>query len=182
VTRFSRSAARPADTIESHEFRAACGLFATGVTIITTTMPDGQFYAMTANSFTSVSLQPKLVLACLNNTSRGLAAIVQAGVFAVSVLSDVQAELSRHFADPKRSAGSAAFADFGCSVGAVGCPHFDDSVAAFDCRVHAIYPGGDHAIVVGEVVALAVEPESEPLVFHRGKYRFVEGIAVSRVA
>jgi flavin reductase (DIM6/NTAB) family NADH-FMN oxidoreductase RutF len=145
-------------------------MFATGVTVVSTTTPDGRLHAMTANSFTSVSLDPTLVLVCLSRPSRGLDSVLQAGVFSVNVLSEVQAGLSRRFADRRRATG-AGFAGTGFTLDVHGCPQFDDSLASFACRVHAVHPGGDHAILVGEVDAFAVGDVAEPLVFHGGRYR-----------
>ena len=96
-------------------------------------------------SFTSVSLEPRLVLVCLSGASRTLAALLEAGVFSVNVLTECQEEVARRFADPCRPAGSGAFAGIPFTFDAQGCPRLDDSLASFACRVHAVHDGGDHA-------------------------------------
>lgn len=153
------------------DLRSALGSFTTGVTVVTSSTGDGEHHATTANSFTSVSLDPPLVLVCLGNESRGLSSILRGDAFAVNVLSRAQEHLSAYFADPTRPAGPAALARVDYSLDANGCPRLEDSLASFACRVHAVHPGGDHAIVVGEVVDLVARPHDEPLVFHAGGYR-----------
>jgi flavin reductase (DIM6/NTAB) family NADH-FMN oxidoreductase RutF len=160
-----------ADPLDTDEFRAALGTFATGVTVVATTTPDGEHHATTANSFTSVSLDPMLVLVCLGAGGRGLEAIRAAEVFSVNVLAEPQEDLSRRFADRHRPPGTAGFAGTRFALDRLGCPRLGDSLATFSCRVHTVHPAGDHAIVVGEVAGLTVAPGAEPLVFHGGRYR-----------
>jgi len=155
-------------------FRSALGMFATGVTVVATLNRDG-FHAATANSFTSLSLDPRLVLVCLNTASRTLSAILEAGVFSVSVLGEDQEDVSRQFADRHRPAGWDAFAGTRFSLDGHGCPRLDKSLASFACRVHAAHEGGDHVIVVGEVAGMTVKPGTAPLVFHDGGYRTLFG-------
>jgi flavin reductase (DIM6/NTAB) family NADH-FMN oxidoreductase RutF len=140
-------------------FRAALRRFPSGVTVVATTTPDGAFHATTASSFTSVSLEPRLVLVCLSAGSRSLAAILRSGRFSVSVLSEEQEHLARHFAGPRRVRG------------AVGREALADCPVTLDCRTHDLVRAGDHDIVVGEVVALAVRDSAGPLVFHGGRFR-----------
>ena len=146
------------------------GTFATGVTVVGTVTRAG-FSATTANSFTSLSLAPPLVLVCLSTSSRTLTAILKATVFSVSVLSEDQEDVSRRFADRHRESGWEAFAGTRYSLDRHGCPRLDESLASFACRVHALHQGGDHAIVVGEVGGMLVRPGPNPLVFHDGGYR-----------
>lgn len=153
-------------------FRAAMASFATGVTVVGTPIGDGELHATTANSFASVSLDPMLVLVCLGTSGHGLAAIVESGVFSVNVLGEHQRRLSQHFADRRREPGTAGFATTAYVVDELGCPRFDGSLASFACRVEDLHPAGDHAIVVGEVLALQVgDVAADPLVFHGGRYR-----------
>jgi len=159
---------------DERDFRSALGAFATGVTVVAT-VTKGGFCATTANSFTSLSLDPRLVLICLNGASRTLSAMLKATVFSVSVLSESQEDVSRRFADRHRPAGWDAFAGTRFSLDGHGCPRLDESLASFACRVHAVYEGGDHVIVVGAVGGMSVSPGLEPLVFHDGGYRKLLG-------
>jgi flavin reductase (DIM6/NTAB) family NADH-FMN oxidoreductase RutF len=155
-------------------YRDTMGAFATGVTVVTTAV-DGELYGITANSFTSVSLEPMLVLVCLQDSSRALELLTRSDAFSVNVLAAGQADLSRRFADRSRPTGAGAFDGVAISVGASGCPNIVDCAAVLDCRLYQRYPGGDHAIVVGEVVAYGARLELEPLVFHGGNYRPLGG-------
>lgn len=153
------------------DFRTAMGAFATGVTVVTVRSSDDVLHGMTVNSFSSVSLDPMLVLVCLNATSRGVQLIADAGVFGVNVLSSTQEALSRWFASRARPADSSMFDGVDIQSGATGCPVLPDASASFDCRVHRLHDGGDHVIAVGEVVALRHRADREPLLFHAGSYR-----------
>jgi flavin reductase (DIM6/NTAB) family NADH-FMN oxidoreductase RutF len=151
-------------------FRTAMGSFATGVTVVTVAGDDGYPHGTTVNSFSSVSLDPALVLVCLTETSRGLDLIERAQAFAVNVLSAGQRDVSRWFANQQRPAGRAMFDGVPYATGVTGCPVLLDAAAWFDCRLRQLHRAGDHLIVLGEVVSLAHQPEAEPLVFHAGTY------------
>jgi flavin reductase len=175
----------PASTADVSAFRQAMGSFPTGVTVVTVASDDGDMYGMTVNSFSSVSLDPMLVLVCLNQTSRGVGLIERAGAFAVNVLSAGQQDISRWFANRHRPVGSAMFDGVPFEPGVTGCPVLVDAAATFDCRLRQSHRGGDHLIVLGEVVALEHRPQLEPLIFHAGTYKSLEpesGSAVLRVA
>lgn len=151
-------------------FRAAMARFATGVCVMTTRTSAAR-HGMTANAVASVSLRPLLVLVCVERTTTMVDAVAEAGVFALSVLSARQVELSEHFADPERVRGDPQFENVPHDVLATGSPVLDGCVAALDCRVWASYDGGDHEIVVGEVVALRTAAADEDLlVYHRSSY------------
>ena len=154
-------------------FRKAMGSFATGVTIVTVASGDGNIHGMTVSSFSSVSLDPALVLVCLNETSRGLALIERSAAFAVNVLSAGQRHLSRWFANRQRPADSAMFHGVPFELGAAGCPVLLGAAAWFDCRLRELHRAGDHLIVLGEVAALGHHPEAAPLVLHNGKYKLL---------
>jgi flavin reductase len=166
--------ARPASAVDVSAFREAMGSFPTGVTVVTVASDDGSIHGMTVNSFSSVSLDPMLVLVCLHETSRGVGLIERAGAFAVSVLSAGQQDLSRWFADRHRPAGSAMFDGVPFESGVTGCPVLADATASFECRLRQSHPAGDHLIVLGEVVALVHRPRLRPLVFHAGTYKSLE--------
>jgi flavin reductase (DIM6/NTAB) family NADH-FMN oxidoreductase RutF len=157
----------------SREFRDALGAFATGVTVITTQGAEHP-YGMTANAFSSVSLDPPLILVCVIKGTEGANSIEQNGVFAVNILSVDQEPLSRYFASKDRPRGWEAFKQISHSRAASGSPILDGSACYLDCRLHASHEAGDHVIFIGEVMAMGVEPEIQPLLFHRGKYRYMQ--------
>jgi flavin reductase (DIM6/NTAB) family NADH-FMN oxidoreductase RutF len=136
--------------------RDAMGRFATGVTVVTTLGADGGPQGATANAFTSVSLDPPLILVCLSHSSRTLAALREHGSFAGNVLGSDHEELARSFA---RSGDDVPFADPDHLPGPSGSPLLAGVHAAIDCRVFDVYPGGDHDIVVGEVQHIRVEDD-----------------------
>ena len=151
---------------DAASFRAALGMFATGVTIVTARAADGSLVGLTANSFNSVSLSPPLVLWSLGRASYSAQAFLAATHFAVNVLSAGQIALSRHFAHPSED----KFAGVATREGMGGLPLLADAAAVFECSTEAIHPGGDHAILVGRVERYAYS-EREPLVFSRGRYQ-----------
>jgi flavin reductase len=161
-------------TADVSAFREAMRSFPTGVIVVTVTSDEGTMHGMTVNSFSSVSLDPMLVLVCLNETSRGLSLIKRAGVFAANVLSAGQQDVSRWFADLRRPAGSMMFDGVPCKPGVTGCPVLADAAASFECRLRQSHPAGDHLIVLGEVVSLVHRPQLEPLIFHAGTYKSLQ--------
>jgi len=146
--------------------RHALGHYTTGVTIITTRTPEREHTGLTVNSFTSVSLDPPLVLFCLSTRSSLLTAFEQADYFAINVLARGQQELSNRFARPSAN----SWEGVKHRNGAHGCALLADAVATFECARRAIYPGGDHVILVGEVIDFAIVTAPEPLAFYQGKY------------
>lgn len=156
--------------VDPREFRTAVGRFATGVTVVTT-VAEGVHHGMTANSFTSVSLDPVLVLVSVDRESRFHDAVVDAGVFGVSVLSAGQEAVARWFADRGRPRDDTQFADHPFHPGdATGVLLLDRALATFECRRHVVHEAGDHSLVVGEVVALSAMLAGDPLVFYAGAY------------
>jgi flavin reductase (DIM6/NTAB) family NADH-FMN oxidoreductase RutF len=156
--------------IDSRAFRQASAQFATGVTVVAYEV-GGEVRGMTANSFTSVSLDPPLVLFCVTRSSKMGVLVHDIPRFSINVLEDHQRDLSAYYAgawrkpDPPRHR----------FVPWEGVPRLEGSITAFGCRTHAIYDGGDHWIVVGEVIALERTPdECRPLVFYGGGYVALE--------
>lgn len=148
--------------------RSVLGRFATGVAVVTAATPEGPV-GMTANSFTSVSLEPPVVLFCAAHSSRTYPHIQRAGAFAVNILSRTQEEVSNTFA---RKEEDDRFAEVGIETDVTGAPILSDSIAYLDCRMVDRIEHGDHVIVLGEVTAAGVQPgDSEPLLFFRGSYR-----------
>lgn len=151
--------------IDSKSFRQALGTFPTGVTIITAVDASGADVGMTANSFNSVSLDPPLVLWSLARTATNFDALIQAKHFAVHVLAADQDELAMVFAQK----GADRFAGLQVTRGQHDLPLLDGAVARFECRTAHHYEGGDHVIIVGEVLGLE-HWEREPLAFKRGRF------------
>jgi flavin reductase (DIM6/NTAB) family NADH-FMN oxidoreductase RutF len=147
------------------ELRRAFGHFATGVTVITTTTPAGEHVGMTANSFSSLSIEPPLVLWSIARTSTNFDAFRNARHFAVHVLHSGQAQLARQFATKH----SDRFAGVVCTAGRTGAPLLPDFHACFDCETHEVLEGGDHVIIVGRVLECH-ERTGDPLIFYRGQF------------
>lgn len=152
-------------TIDSGEFRAALSTFATGVTIVTASEPGGEPVGMTASSFNSVSMDPPLILWSVTKSALSAPAFKAANRFAVHVLASTQVELSNRFA----RSGTDKFAGLDYTTNAAGCPVLPGCVARFDCNTWQVYEGGDHWIIVGQVVNL-VKQNDEGLVFCDGSY------------
>lgn len=153
------------------DFRAALGSFATGVTVITTRGED-HAYGMTANAFSSVSLDPPLVLVCAKSGAEGSEFIEHNRVFAVNILAADQEPLSRYFSSKDRPRGGDAFREVAHTSVVTGSPVLDGVLAYLDCRLHESRTAGDHEIFIGEVVALETF-EREPLLFAGGGYRLL---------
>jgi len=152
---------RPDET----QFRAVLGHFATGVTVITA-IDDDAPVGMAANSFTSVSLAPPLVLFCAATSSTTWPRIQRAGAFTVNILGSHQEDVSQLFA----TRGADRFGSVGWRIGVGGSPVLDDVLAYLDCKIEAEHEAGDHVIVVGRVLDLGITDGSSPLLFHRGAY------------
>ena len=150
---------------DAAEFRKVLGQFATGVTIITAIDGD-EPVGVAANSFTSVSLDPPLVLFCVGRSSTTWPRIESARKFAVNILGEHQEELSQLFAQK----GADRFGQTDWHVGVGGSPVLEDVIAYLDCEFWAEYDGGDHIIVVGRVLDLGTPHDAGPLLFFRGKY------------
>jgi flavin reductase (DIM6/NTAB) family NADH-FMN oxidoreductase RutF len=159
-------------SFSGRDFRDALGAFATGVTVITTQGPE-HVHGMTANAFSSVSLDPPLVLVCVIHPSAGSEAIQQNGVFAVNVLGAEQEPLSRYFASKDRPRGPEAFDEVPHRKRATGSPILEGVAAHLDCRLVAAHTAGDHIVFIGEALAIEVDSDVSPLVFHRGRYRLL---------
>lgn len=156
------------------DFRATLGRFATGVTVITTTA-DGRDHGMTVSAFASLSLDPPLVLVCVDRGATMHDLLVEGAVFGVNVLAAGQEALSRRFAtgEPEDR-----FAGVGYARGALGAPLLEGTVAWLECTVAARHPGGDHTIVVGAVAEVGVREgagrEGGPLLYYRSGYASLE--------
>lgn len=156
---------------EPADFRRALGQFVTGVTIATT-VRDGVRHGMTVNAFASLSLDPLLVLVCVDHAAGMHDLLVGSGMFAVTVLAEEQEHLSAWFASAERPKGTEQFDGVAWRPAPVtGCPVLEGGLAYVDCHVHGVYAGGDHSIFVGAVVAVGDLEGARPLVFFEGGYR-----------
>lgn len=144
--------------------RQIMGRFATGVTVVT--MKAGEtLWGMTANAVTSLSLDPPLVLVCVDKGTQTHGYLNEAGGFAMNILADDQEEISNRFATP----GPKEFSDLDFSEGQSGAPLLAGTLGYVDCRLKEVLPGGDHDIFVGEIVD-GQEGEGRPLLFFSGRY------------
>lgn len=170
------SASEPGGSVAPAEFRAALGRFASGITIMST-LQDGVAHAMTANAFTSVSLDPPLVLVCVDKAVRMHAAVLDCGYWAVSVLSGAQQQIADRFARSGRDLYS-QFDGIGTTAGPkTGCAVIDGALSWLECRTWATYDGGDHTIVVGEVLSLGTGATDDhgALIYYDRHYRELPG-------
>lgn len=156
--------------IDPNDFKRALGQFATGVTVVTTRSPDGTPLGLTVNAFCSVSLEPPLVLVCVDNRSETHDGFEASEVFGVSVLAEDQEHVSRRFA----TGGPTKFADTPLTTSERGVVLVPGALAQIECRMASSLPAGDHTIYVGEVLSLKVGP-GRPLLYHASSYRRLDG-------
>lgn len=150
---------------DTRELRDALGTFATGITIVTALDQAGAPIGFTANSFTSVSLDPPLVLVCIAKSAAGYGAFISADAYCVTVLSNHQRDISNAFA--KR--GVDKFDGVSWTCGDTGAPILKGGLAHFECAMHQAVDAGDHAILIGRVIDFATS-DQQPLCYHRGMY------------
>lgn len=147
-------------------FRRACGLFATGVTIATTCDAAGRPHGLTANSFSSVSLEPPLILVCIATRSAVHEAFFSSRSFGINILSEEQREMSNQFA----MSGGDRFQGVSWLPGPLGSPWLDGALAQFECRTFERHPAGDHTILLGQVEAIRTGAGA-PLLYFASAYR-----------
>ena len=152
--------------IAKSELRRVMGHFATGVTVITTREANGAPTGFTANAVTSVSLDPPLILICVDKTADSYPAFQESGVFVVNVLAEEQEDVSRRFA----TKGKGKFDGVGYRLDESGCAVLENSIAHVECRIVQTHDAGDHTIYVAEVESGDAR-ELPPLLFYRGGYR-----------
>jgi 3-hydroxy-9,10-secoandrosta-1,3,5(10)-triene-9,17-dione monooxygenase reductase component len=153
--------------IDPSTFRHALSRFPSGVTVVTVRGGDGRDYGMTVSAFSSLSLRPPLVLVCIGDDATIAGAVDAAGHFAVNVLAATQEPLARRFADTDAD----RFEGVAVTRGEAGIALLDGAVAQLQCAIVARHRGGDHTIVVGEVLAAAAADGGHALVYERGDYR-----------
>jgi len=149
--------------VDRERFRSVMGHFASGVTIITA-RHEGIDYGLTASAVSSLSLDPPMLLICLNKTSNTQKAIAQSQVFAVHMLRENQSEVARHFASSRPQ----KFGDMSVSYGALGVPLLSDALATIECRVTEEVTGGTHSVFIAEVKT-AQATDGMPLTYFRGR-------------
>ena len=155
-------------TVAKDVFRRAMGRFATGVTLITTRLDD-DLHGMTANAVTSLSLEPMMVLVCVDKTADTHDILSKAGVFAVNILNRKQSAISDRFAK-KEFDGAHGLDEVPHAFAVTGSPIIEGAIAYLDCRTAMEHHGGDHTIFNGEVLEARELSDDAPLVFYRGKY------------
>ncbi len=153
-------------------FRRALGRFASGVTVVTTRDSAGRVLGLTVSAFCSVSLHPPLVLVCVGRQADANDGLRESGRFAVSVLREDQAPVSRRFA----SSRPGKLEGFAFLEGRHGLPLVPDAVAHLQCRIRSVHDGGDHTVWIGEVTAAAIH-RGRPLLYFRGGYGRLDGVA-----
>lgn len=152
--------------MDSRALRTVLGCYGTGVAVITTRTHDSQLAGVTVNSFTSVSLEPPLVLFSLARSANVLLSFQQAGFFAVNILAFDQEDLSNMFARPS----TASWESTGYRESARGIPLFPGTLAQLECTKTAEHDGGDHIIFLGRVDLFHLHAQADPLLFFRGRY------------
>jgi flavin reductase len=157
------------EVIDATSLRRGSAAFATGITVITVGGDDP--HGMTANSFTSVSIDPPLVLVCIGRDAIMHRHLEEAGHFGVSVLAEHQEDVARHFANRWRPLGSAQFETVGWHPGPeTGVPLITGALALFECEQWRAYDGGDHTIFLGKVLCLDKGDDEEALLFYGGRF------------
>ncbi len=150
--------------ITQEKFRDVMGHFATGVTVVTTRGSAGEPLGLTVNAFTSVSLEPLLVLVCIHRRATAHDPLLENGIFAVNILDYEQAAVALRFAAKD---ARERFRDFKLVDGPMGSPLLPAALGWLECQVEKVHPGGDHSIIVAEVLACEAR-EGSPLLFFRG--------------
>jgi flavin reductase (DIM6/NTAB) family NADH-FMN oxidoreductase RutF len=157
-------------TINSRAFRNVMGLFATGVTVVAAEV-DGEIHGMTANAITSVSLEPLLVLVCVQKEAHLTGVLRQAGQFSINILPEERADLSIFFAGMWKESTPPSFT----FIPWIGGPRLADAIGAVACQIERFLDGGDHWIITASVLDLyQLEHPAKPLLYYRGQYRKLE--------
>ena len=157
-------------TIDPATFRAVLGRFASGVTVVTVRDAEGRDHGMTVSAFCSVSLEPPLVLACIDRSAALLPTLGAGATYAINVLSESQEALSRRFAAEVDD----RFDGVGYTRGPAGSPLLEDALAWLECRVEARVDAGDHVVVIGRVEHAQVSERAAPLLYYRSGYGRLE--------
>lgn len=160
--------------VSADDFKAALGSWASGVTVVTTEL-DGLVYGITVSSFSSLSMDPKLILVSLQDTNHLPGMIKKSRKFAVSILAVGQDEISGYFATSGRDPAPAFDGAIPVLRSGLGCPVIEGAIATIDCELEEAIQGGDHTIAIGRVVGATADAELQPLIYFRRAYRTVTG-------
>jgi flavin reductase (DIM6/NTAB) family NADH-FMN oxidoreductase RutF len=156
--------------ITNDEFRAALGNFASGITVVTTKDAAGILHGITVSAFSSLSLEPRLVLICVEKTTASHYAFLESGIFTVNILSEGQEAISEQFAAPFLD----KFEDIDFEIGEMGLPVLKGALGVIECELRDAFDGGDHSIFVGEIKHIDIR-EGKPLVYFQGEYGKFDG-------
>lgn len=156
--------------VHPDDFKGALGSWAAGVTVVSTKLGD-QAYGITVSSFSSLSVDPLLILVSIQNSNHLAMMIPQSKVFAVSILASDQESVSAAFSISGREPGATLGPDVPVVDWHTGSPIVQGAIAHLDCALEAAIPGGDHTIMIGRVLGAAFDPEKEPLLYFRRRYR-----------
>lgn len=157
-------------TFNSEKFKKALGLFATGVTVITGSTPNGKPVGLTANSFTSVSLKPPMILVCLGNKTRCIKAFTEGERFVVNILKENQRVLSDMFAGPQKN----KFKNQPYVTWKSNCPILSGCLVNLECLRVNVFEAGDHIILLGEVERIEYSTNGRPLLYYKSEYLQIE--------
>lgn len=154
--------------VSAEDFRSALSRFASGVTVVTTKDAAGRLHGITVSAFCSVSMEPPLILVCIEKTTGSHESLTESGIFTVNILSANEAQLSDHFASllENKLDGTAH------NIGSNGIPYLSNALVNLECRLFRSLDGGDHSIFLGEVENVTVR-EGDPLVYFRSDYRTI---------
>jgi flavin reductase (DIM6/NTAB) family NADH-FMN oxidoreductase RutF len=166
-------------SLSPKEFRMAMGSFATGVTVVTVDV-DGEVHGMTANAVASVSLNPLLVLVCVDHKNHTHTHLHTKKRFGINVLSESQQAVSQYYARPDRTYEKAEEAGARFERTQHGTPMLQDALTYLECRLHSVQEAGDHTIFIAEIEDVVLR-SGDPLVFFRGKYRKIGRICTSQL-
>lgn len=158
--------------VSPDDFKGALGSWAAGVTIVTTKQND-LIYGITVSSFSSLSVDPLLIIVCIAKSNKLADMVVDTKKFAVSILAEGQDDISNAFSKSGRDP-LPEFEGIATITAETGCPIIEGSIAYLDCELHEALEGGDHIIAVGRVVAASYDPEVKPLMYFRRGYRTVK--------
>ena len=162
-------------SVDHAAFRSAAGQFASGIVVATTSL-DGVGHAMTATAFTAVSIEPLLILMCAEKIARFHDAVQDAGFWAVSVLDEDSEKVARWLATRGRPLDGQLAGIAHHPGPQTGAPVLDEALGVIECRTTAVHDGGDHSIVVGEVIGVGEpRPGGRPLIHYSGRYRTLKG-------
>lgn len=154
--------------VSAEDFRSALSRFASGVTVVTTKDPTGRLHGITVSAFCSVSLEPPLVLVCIEKTTGSHQSLIESGIFTVNILSNNESQLSERFASLLEDKLNGIEHE----IGSNGIPFLSNSLVNMECRLFRSLDGGDHTIFLGEVENVAVR-DGDPLVYFRSDYRTI---------